>query len=108
MWDLCWTKWHWDSFFSPSTSGFPCQLHYTDAPLLGKTEKKRTIFITGLHNKPQGCGASVASAAGTFITKKEHRLILTAIASKFYKPPFPPSGLYSIQISSLNPDLRSI
>jgi RNA-binding protein YhbY len=24
------------------------------------------IFITGLHNKPQGCGASVASAAGPF------------------------------------------
>jgi hypothetical protein len=26
------------------------------------------IFITGLHNKPQGCGASVASAAGPFTT----------------------------------------
>jgi hypothetical protein len=34
------------------------------APLLGK------ISITGLHNKPQGCGASVASAAGTFTKKK--------------------------------------
>jgi hypothetical protein len=32
--------------------------------------KKLTIFITGLHNKPQGCGASVASAAGPFTTKK--------------------------------------
>jgi hypothetical protein len=29
------------------------------------------IFITGLHNKPQGCGASVASAAGPFSTKKK-------------------------------------
>jgi hypothetical protein len=28
------------------------------------------IFITGLHKKPQGCGASVASAAGPFTTKK--------------------------------------
>jgi hypothetical protein len=28
------------------------------------------IFITGLHNKPQGCGASVASAAEPFTTKK--------------------------------------
>jgi hypothetical protein len=27
-------------------------------------------FITGLHNKPQGCGASVASAAGPFTIKK--------------------------------------
>jgi hypothetical protein len=28
-------------------------------------------LITGLHNKPQGCGASVASAAGPFTTKKK-------------------------------------
>jgi hypothetical protein len=31
------------------------------------------IFITGLHKKPQGCGASVASAAGPFTTKEEKR-----------------------------------
>jgi hypothetical protein len=36
----------------------------------GKT-KKLIIFITGLHNKIQGCGATVASAAGPF-TKKKH------------------------------------
>ena len=46
--------------FSLSTSVVPCQFHSTDAPLLGN------ILITGLHNKPQGCGASVASAAGPF------------------------------------------
>jgi hypothetical protein len=28
------------------------------------------IFLVGLHNKPQGCGASVASAAGPFNKKK--------------------------------------
>jgi hypothetical protein len=32
--------------------------------------EKRIIFITGLYNKPQGCGASVASAARPFTTKK--------------------------------------
>jgi hypothetical protein len=42
------------------------------APLQGKT-KKLIIFITGLHNKPQSCGASVASAAGPFTTKKIHK-----------------------------------
>jgi hypothetical protein len=31
--------------------------------------KKLIIHITGLNNKPQGCGASVSSAAGPF-TKK--------------------------------------
>jgi hypothetical protein len=56
--------------FSPSTSVFPCQFHSTGAPLQGKT-KKLIIFITGLHNKPHGCGASVASAAGPFTTKKQ-------------------------------------
>jgi hypothetical protein len=29
------------------------------------------IFITGLHKKPQGCGASAASSAGPFTTKKK-------------------------------------
>jgi hypothetical protein len=55
--------------FPPSTSVFPCQFHSTGAPLQGKTKKKLIIFITGMHNKPQGCGASVASAAGPFPTK---------------------------------------
>jgi hypothetical protein len=44
----------------------PPVLHYTD-----KRQKKLIIFITGLHNKPQGCGASAASAAGPFTTKKK-------------------------------------
>jgi hypothetical protein len=53
-----------------STSVFICQFHSTGAPLHGKT-KKLIIFITGLHNKPQGCGTSVASAAVSFTTKKK-------------------------------------
>jgi hypothetical protein len=54
--------------FPPQYFGFPCHFHFPGAPLLGKMEK-RIIFITGLHNKPQGYGASVASAAGPFTTK---------------------------------------
>jgi hypothetical protein len=59
--------------FSPSSSVFPCQFHSTGAPLLGKGQKIIIIiiFITGLHKKPQGCGASVASAAGPFTSKKQ-------------------------------------
>jgi hypothetical protein len=54
--------------FSPSTSVFLCQFH---SPVhLYKEKRKQTIFIIGLHNKPQGCGASVASAAGPFTTTK--------------------------------------
>jgi hypothetical protein len=56
--------------FSPSTSVFPCQFHSTGAPLLRKRTKIIVIVITGLHKKTQGCGASVASAAGPFTTKK--------------------------------------
>jgi hypothetical protein len=53
---------------------FPCQFHSTGAPLLGKGQKIIIIiiiFIIGLHNKPHGCSASVASAAGPFTTKKK-------------------------------------
>jgi hypothetical protein len=60
--------------FSPSTSVFPCQFHSTGAPLLGKGQKIIiiiVIFITGLHKKPQGCGASVASAAGPFTSTRK-------------------------------------
>jgi hypothetical protein len=58
-------------FFSPRVlrvspvNFIPPVLHYTEK------RKKLIIFITGLHNKPQGCGASVASAAGPFNTKKQ-------------------------------------
>jgi hypothetical protein len=73
MWDLWWTKRHWDRFFPPvlrfSPDNFiPTVLHYTEK------RKKLIIFITGLHNKPQGCGASVASAAGPFTTKQTKRV----------------------------------
>jgi hypothetical protein len=55
----------------PSTSVFPSQFLCTGAPLLGKTkQKKLIIFITWLHNKPQGCGESVASAVGPFTRSK--------------------------------------
>jgi hypothetical protein len=61
--------------FSPSTSVFPCQFHSIGAPLHGKTKKKVIIFITGLHNKPQGCGASVASAAGPLKMILENKVL---------------------------------
>jgi hypothetical protein len=59
--------------FSPSTSVFPCQFRSTGAPLLGKGQKIIIIIvisIIGLRNKPHGCSASVASAAGPLTAKK--------------------------------------
>jgi hypothetical protein len=69
--------------FFPSTSVFPCQLHSTGAPLQGKT-KKLIIFITRLHNKPQGCGAYVASAGGPFIIQKKYsdRMLVGVVLSR--------------------------
>jgi hypothetical protein len=55
--------------FPTSTSVFPCQFHSTGAPLHGTTKKTLITFITWLHSKPQGCGASVASSAGPFTIK---------------------------------------
>ena len=47
-----------------SVTFIPPVLHYTEK------RNKLIIFVTVLHNKPQGCGASVASAAGPFHKKK--------------------------------------
>jgi hypothetical protein len=58
--------------------GFPLSVSFHWCSITRKNEKKRIIFITGLHNKPQGCGASVASAAGSYTTKKKSRLVLVA------------------------------
>jgi hypothetical protein len=44
MWDLWWTKWHWDRFVS-ELSVFPCRFHSTGAPLIVKIGKKLLIFI---------------------------------------------------------------
>jgi hypothetical protein len=59
--------------FRPSSSAFPCQFHSNRTPLPGKRQKIIIIliFIIGLHNKPHGCGASVASAAGPLPLKKK-------------------------------------
>jgi hypothetical protein len=58
--------------FSTSSLVIPCQFNSTGAPLLGKGQKVIIIFtfIIGLHNKPHGCSASVASAAGPFTIKR--------------------------------------
>jgi hypothetical protein len=57
--------------------GFPSVLRYFPVsfipPVLHDTEKLEkilNIFIVGLYNKAQGCGASVASAAGPFTPPK--------------------------------------
>jgi hypothetical protein len=50
--------------------GFSLSISFHRSSITRKNEKKRITFITGLHNKLQGYGASVASAAGPFTTKK--------------------------------------
>jgi hypothetical protein len=77
MWDLWWTKWHWDRFF-PEYFGFPLSISFHRCSI---ARKKIIIFITGLHNKPQGCGASVALLRGPSPQKKISILITYLNAS---------------------------
>jgi hypothetical protein len=64
-----WTKWHWDRFF-PEYFGFPLSISFHQWSITRKNEKQLINFLTGLHNKPQGCGASLASAEVPFTKKK--------------------------------------
>jgi hypothetical protein len=54
--------------------GFPLSVSLHRFSIKMDKQTKLIIFITGLHSKPQGCGASVASAAGSFSNKKIHRV----------------------------------
>jgi hypothetical protein len=57
--------------FFPEYFGFPLSLSFHRFSI--KMQKKNLIiFITGMHNKPQGCGVSVASAAGLFTIKNRY------------------------------------
>jgi hypothetical protein len=80
MWDLWWTKWHWDRFFS-EYFGFALSISFHRCSITTKMTKKiiifTVIFITGLYKKPQGCGASVASVVRLFTTKKKSLLVPT-------------------------------
>jgi hypothetical protein len=69
MWDLWWTNRHWDRIF-PEYFGFPLSISFHRCSITRKNETL-IIFITGLHSKPQGWGASVASAAVPFSTKEK-------------------------------------
>jgi hypothetical protein len=61
---------------SPSTSAFAYQFDYTGAPLHRKMKETYHLH-TGLRSKPQGCVASVASAAEPFTTNKNFPCYLT-------------------------------
>jgi hypothetical protein len=58
--------------FSPEYFGFPMSVSFHRCSSTWKYGKL-IIFITGLHNKPLGCGASVACAAGPFKEKVGHK-----------------------------------
>jgi hypothetical protein len=67
--------------FSPSTSVFPLSVSFHRCSIRRKNEKTLIIFITGLYNKPQGYGASVASGAGPF-TKKKNVILTKQVFTK--------------------------
>jgi hypothetical protein len=70
VWYLWWKKWHWDRFFREYL-GFSLSLSFHRCSIIRKA--KKTIFITELQNKPEGCGASVKPAEGPF-TKKKNKI----------------------------------
>jgi hypothetical protein len=72
LWDLWRTKRHRDRFFPEYfTFSLPVAFHRCSIAWKYNLTIFLFIFITELHNKPQGCGASVASAAAPFSTKND-------------------------------------
>jgi hypothetical protein len=90
--------------FSPNSSVFPCQFHSTGAPVLGKGQKIIINFVfIWSHNKPHGCSASVASAAGPFTTKKKTQTwLVQSVASNCYQLKFIRYILYRYDVKPEN------
>jgi hypothetical protein len=55
--------------FFPEYFGFPLSISFHRCSI-ARRKKKLTTVITGLHNTPQGCGASVALLRGPSPQKK--------------------------------------
>jgi hypothetical protein len=64
--------------FPPEYFGFLLSVSFHCCSIT-RRNVKLIIFITRLHNKPQGCGASVASAAGPFTTKRNILTVFSTI-----------------------------
>jgi hypothetical protein len=70
MWDLWWTKWHWDRFFSEyfsfslSISFHQCSIKWKSRKTSSSSSSSQVCTIS-----LQGCGASVASATRPFNKK---------------------------------------
>ena len=69
MWDLWWTKWHWDRFFS-EYFGFFLSISFHRCSIKMEKQKKPSSSSQVCTISLQCCGASVASAAGPFNNKK--------------------------------------
>jgi hypothetical protein len=83
MWDLWWTKWHWDRFFS-EYFGFPLSISFHRCPI--KMEKQKRTSSSSSSSQVctislQGSGASVASAVGPFNKIKKQHVWLTHISA---------------------------
>ena len=77
-------------FFSPSTSGFPCQLHYTDAPLIGKTKKTNHLHNRLIASKLR-CVRSIC--CGDLYHKKRAQANTDRHCFKILQAPLPPKWI---------------
>jgi hypothetical protein len=50
MWDLWWTKWHWDRFF-PEYFGFPLSISFHRCSVTWKNLKKTDHLSLHLHHR---------------------------------------------------------
>jgi hypothetical protein len=60
---------------------FPPSISFHRCSIKRKKTKKLIIFVTELHNKPQGCGVSIASPAGPFTIEKKTGLLCVFLSS---------------------------
>jgi hypothetical protein len=63
MWDLWWTKWHWDRVF-PEYFGFPLSVSFHRCSITWKNEEN---YHLSFHLHRKGCTISLTTAVRQFL-----------------------------------------
>jgi hypothetical protein len=81
MWDLWWTKWHWDRFFPPSTSVFPCESFHRFSTACKRTKNNHLHLHYRVAQEALRLRCAHSVCCGALLHFKRHSIYPTIVIS---------------------------